>query len=99
MTQSKLIGKTIEEFIQLVYYGQITEVSYQDGIYLESALEQYKSDWINPEKHERDLYETADCNYSQGLSDGSGSYRECERLQKEIKRLKLLLQENKIDYK
>lgn len=98
MTQSKLIGKTIEEFIQLVYYGQITKVSYQDGIYLESALEQYKSDWINPDEHERDLDETADCNYSQGLSDRRDSYRECERLQKEIEQLKLLLQENKIGY-
>lgn len=81
-----------------MYYGQITDVSYQDGIYLESALEQYKSDWISPEEHERDLDETADCNYSQGLSDGGDSYRKCGRFEKEIERLKQLLQENNIEY-
>lgn len=88
----KLKGYSLEEVIREGVYGNIQELTIDDWKYLEYILEGY----LTPEQVDitvqDQLDSTADCNYNQGYSDGSGDHYY------ENQRLKGLLKENDIEY-
>lgn len=85
---------SIEEIIHKILYGEIIDVSYQDGYTLEKALQLYEESIISrcKENNELDYEETGYVNYEQGLDDGK---RESSDI---IAYYQRLLEENGIDY-
>lgn len=85
MKQSKLIGKTIEEFIHDVIFEYVTEINFRDGEQLEYMLsdfeERIRSDAID------EIYEK--CTILEEDLQSAESRIEC---------LEELLQENEIKY-
>lgn len=88
----KLKGYSLEEVIHEGVFGNIPELTIDDWKYLESLVEEYLTPEQVNENISSQLDETADCNYNQGYSDGSGDYYY------ENERLKNLLKENDIEY-
>lgn len=41
MINSKLVGKTLPEIIHMIVFEELTSVTYHDGEYMESLLQEY----------------------------------------------------------
>ena len=88
----KLQGLSLDEIIHEGVFGNNPEVSIEDWKYIEHLYREEENIVIEEGSYTReDLDETADINYSQGLSDGRSDERE-------LKRLQTILKENNIDY-
>lgn len=85
MTQYKLIGKTIEEFIHDVIFEYVTEMNFRDGEQLEDMLSDFE------ERVRSDAIDELDekCTI---LED------DLQSAESRIDYLEELLQENKIEY-
>ena len=88
----KLQGLSLDEIIHEGVFGNNPEVSIDDWKYIEHLYREEENIVIQEDSYTReDLDETADINYSQGLSDGGSDERE-------LKRLQTILKENNIEY-
>ncbi|AGG57927.1 hypothetical protein VPBG_00155 [Vibrio phage helene 12B3] len=88
----KLQGLSLEEVIHEGVFGNNQEVSIDDWKYIEHLYQKEENIVIEEGTYTReDLDETAEVNYSQGLSDGGSDERE-------LKRLQTILKENDIEY-
>lgn len=80
-----LLGKDLEDIINNIIFGYITELDYEDGYYLERCLKDFE-DNLESEKEEDWNLEVDE------LED------EVSALEVEIERLEMLLEENEIEY-
>lgn len=80
-----LLGKDLEDIINNIIFGYITELDYEDGYYLERCLKDY----------EERIASNIKC---EGEDRVDELENEISDLESEVERLEMLLEENEIEY-